>query len=148
VILRRDHIAGGAFVAAGVVILAISSELPFGTLASPGAGMLPTLVVVLMIGLGLAVALGGSGSPPMAEISWHDLPHAAKVTGVAAATAALYVPLGFILSMMLMLFTLTFIVERRGLLPALAFSIPIPLVTYWVFEHLLKTPLERGLFWF
>jgi hypothetical protein len=148
VILRRDHIAGGVFVAAGAVILAISNELPFGTLASPGAGMLPTMVVVLMIGLGLAVALGGANSPPIAEISWHDLPHAAKVTGVAIVTTALYVPLGFILAMMLMLFTLIYVVERRGLLPALAFSIPIPLVTYWVFEHLLQTPLERGLFWF
>lgn len=148
VILRRDHIAGGAFVAAGVIILAVSNDLPFGTLASPGAGMLPVLVIALMIVLGLVVALGGADSPPMTEISWHDLPHAAKVTGVAAAAVALYTPLGFILTTMLMLFTLIYVVERRSLLPALAFSIPIPLVTYAVFEHLLKTPLERGLFWF
>ena len=147
-ILRRDHIAGGAFVAAGVVVLAVSNDLPFGTLASPGAGMLPVMVVWLMIGLGLIIFLGGADSPPMAEISWHDLPHAAKVTGVAVATTALYVPLGFILAMMLMLFTLIYVVERRGLLPALAFSVPIPLVTYWLFEHLLQTPLERGVFWF
>lgn len=147
-ILRRDHIAGGAFVAAGVLILAFSNDLPFGTLASPGAGMLPVLVIALMVLLGLAIVLSAAESPPIADVSWHDLPHAAKVTGVAAAAIALYTPLGFILSMMLMLFTLIYIIERQGLLPALAFSIPIPLVTYAVFEHLLKTPLERGLFWF
>ena len=34
--LRRDHVAGGAFVVAGALILAVSGDLPFGTLASPG----------------------------------------------------------------------------------------------------------------
>ena len=35
-ILRRDHVAGGAFIVAGVLVLAVSGDLPFGTLASPG----------------------------------------------------------------------------------------------------------------
>ncbi len=147
-ILRRDHIAGGAFVAAGVFVLAVSHDLPIGKLASPGAGMLPMFVTIVMMLFGLIIALQGRSSPPLAEISWSDLPHAAKVSAVAVATAALYTPLGFILSMMLMLFVLVYVVERRGLLAALAFSIPIPLVTYTVFEYLLKTPLERGMFWF
>ena len=43
--LRRDHVAGGAFVVVGALVLAVSDDLPFGTLASPGAGMLPTLVI-------------------------------------------------------------------------------------------------------
>jgi putative tricarboxylic transport membrane protein len=148
VILRRDHVAGGAFVAAGVFVLAVSHDLPIGKLASPGAGMLPVLVTLLMMLFGLVIMLQGRSSPPLAEISWSDLPHAAKVSVVAAVAAALYTPLGFILSMALMLFALVYVVERRSLAAALAFSIPIPLVTYGVFEHLLKTPLERGLFWF
>ncbi len=48
-ILRRDHIAGGVFVAAGALVFALSDDLPFGTLASPGAGMLPMLVLALMM---------------------------------------------------------------------------------------------------
>ena len=36
-ILRSDHIAGGAFVAFGAVVLALSGDLPVGTLAFPGA---------------------------------------------------------------------------------------------------------------
>jgi Tripartite tricarboxylate transporter TctB family len=148
VILRRDHIAGGAVVAAGVFVFAVSRDLPFGTLASPGAGMLPMLVTALMTLFGLVLLVQASTSPPLAKISWDDLPHAAKVTAAAAAAALLYTPLGFILSMALMLFALIYVVERRGLLAALAFSVPIPLVTYGVFEYLLKTPLERGVFWF
>lgn len=147
-ILRRDHVAGGAVVAAGAIVLAVSRDLPFGTLASPGAGMLPMLVTALTILFGLVLLLQAGASPPLAEISWDDLPHAAKVTGVAAATAALYGPLGFILSTALMLFVLVYVVERRSIAAALVFSIPIPLVTFGIFEYLLKTPLERGLFWF
>src|SRR5687767_9851429 len=57
VILRKDHIAGGAFVAAGVLVWALSNDLPFGTLASPGAGMLPMMVIALMILFGLILVL-------------------------------------------------------------------------------------------
>lgn len=146
--LRRDHVAGAAVAVAALGVFAMSGDLPFGTLASPGAGMLPVMITALMILLGLIVMLQAASSPPMAEVSWHDLPHAAKLTAVAAVTAALYNPLGFVLSMALMLFVLVYIVERRPLYAALAFSIPIPLVTYWVFDYLLKTPLERGLLWF
>ena len=42
-ILRRDHVAGGVFVAGGAILFAMSGDLPFGTLASPGAGMMPKL---------------------------------------------------------------------------------------------------------
>ena len=147
-ILRRDHIAGGAFVAAGALVLAVSDDLPFGTLASPGAGMLPVLIIALMMLFGLILFLQADGSPPMAQIAWPDLLHAARVTAVAAGAAAAYNTLGFILTMIVMLFVLVFVVERRSLLASLAFCIPVPLMIYAAFEYLLKSPLERGLFWF
>jgi hypothetical protein len=148
VILRRDHIAGGAFAIAGVVVLAVSHDLPFGTLASPGAGMLPVLVIALMILFGLALLLRAGSSPPMTEISWSDLPHALRVTAVAAAAAAAYTTLGFVFTMSLMLFVLIYVIERRSLAASLAIAIPIPIVIYWLFDHALKSPLERGLLWF
>lgn len=147
-ILRRDHIAGGIFVAAGALVLAFSRDLPFGTLASPGAGMLPVLLLLLLMLFGLVILLQAAASPPIGKISWDDLPHAAKVSSVTIAAATLYTTLGFILTMASMLFMLVYVIERRSLAAALAFSIPLPVATYAVFEYLLKTPLERGLFWF
>ena len=44
-ILRQDHVAGGVFIVAGALVFAVSGDLPFGTLASPGAGMMPKLVL-------------------------------------------------------------------------------------------------------
>jgi hypothetical protein len=146
--VRRDHVAGGAFVAAGALILIVSRDLPFGTLASPGAGMLPTLVLGLMILFGVILFARAAESPPMAAIGWGDLAHAARVVAVAAVAVAAYTTLGFILTMALLLFCLLYVIERRNLLVALLFSVVLPLVTYILFDHVLKTPLERGLLWF
>ena len=146
--LRRDHVAGGAFVVAGALVLAVSGDLPFGTLASPGAGMLPTMVVALMMAFGVVLVAQARRSPPLAEVDWDDLPHAVRVAAVAAMAAAVYVPLGFALTIPLLLFALIFLVERRPLLPALAFSLGAAAAVYALFTLVLRAPLPRGLLGF
>jgi hypothetical protein len=47
--------------------------------------------------------------------------------------------------MTLLVFSLLVIVERRGLLPAAIYSIALTLFAYWLFDKLLRTPLEPGL---
>jgi hypothetical protein len=144
--VRRDHVAGAVILAAGVLVLAASTDLPFGTLASPGAGMLPTAVIVLMLAFALLLLLGAGGSPPIGAIDWTDGAHALRVIGVTAAAVALYIPLGFIASIALLLFVLTFVVERKPFINALAFSAGATLLAYLVFGTLLNAPLPRG-FW-
>jgi hypothetical protein len=145
--LRRDHVAGGAFIVGGALILAVSGDLPFGTLASPGAGMLPKLVIGLMMAFGLIVLLRAGDSPPFAAVAWGDLPHGARVIALAAAAVALYVPLGFVATMSLLLFGLTYGVERKPLLISALFSAGVTGLAYLLFNTLLKSPLPRGL-WF
>jgi hypothetical protein len=145
--VRKDHVAGGAFVVAGALILAVSADLPFGTLASPGAGMLPTLVIGLMMAFGLVLFVQARRSPPLAEVGWSDLPHALRVVLVAAAATAVYTTAGFLLVMPLLLLALTFLVERRAILPALAFSIGVAGLAYLLLGQFLRTPLPRGVIW-
>jgi hypothetical protein len=144
VILRTDHVAGGAFVAFGAIVLALSGDLPVGGLSMPGAGMLPKLVAVLLIVFGLVIVLRGRESAPLASLSWNDLPHAARVVVITAIAIALYQTLGVMITMALMLFTLIFGAERRNPLAAAAFSIGVVALTYLLFEVALKTPLEHG----
>jgi hypothetical protein len=146
-IVRADHVAGGIAIAAAVAVLAVSGDLPIGTLAFPGAGMLPTLICALMILFGVLLIARADQSPPFAEISWSDLPHAARVLAITAAAVALYTTLGFIITMTLLLFTLVAL-EGRNLFAAAAFSLGISLSTYVLFTVALKTPLEQGLFGF
>ena len=146
--LHRDHVGGGAFVAAGLAVLALSQDLPFGTLASPGAGMLPVLVVGFMMAFGLMLVVRARSSPPLASIAWDDYPHALRVLVVAAAAVAAFIALGFFVTMALLLFALVFGVERKPLLPSLAFSVGVVAIAYTLFSLLLKTPLPRGILWF
>ena len=76
--LRTDHIAGGVFVAFGLLVFALSGDLPVGTLSFPGAGMMPKLVAGLVIVFGLLLILRANESAPFATIPWRDLPHAAS----------------------------------------------------------------------
>jgi Tripartite tricarboxylate transporter TctB family len=144
VILRTDHIAGGAFMAFGAIVLALSGDLPVGSLSMPGAGMLPKLVAILLIVFGLVIVLRGRESAPLASLPWNDLPHAVRVVAITAVAIALYQTLGVVVTMALMLFTLIFGAERRNPFAAAAFSIGVVALTYLLFEVALKTPLEHG----
>jgi hypothetical protein len=148
VILQRDHIAGAAFVLGGLGVLALSGDLPVGSMAMPGAGMMPKLVLGLMIAFGLILMARARESPPVATVPWSDLPHALRVIAITAAAVALYSGLGFIITMSLLLFCLLFAVERRPLLPAAAFSVGVTVFAYVLFATLLKSPLPRGLIGF
>ena len=146
--LRTDHVAGGVLAAFGLLVLALSGDLPVGSLSFPGAGMMPKLLASLLIAFGLTLILRAGGSPPLADISWQDLPHALRVTAVTALAVALYQTAGFLLTMTLLLFVLIFGVERRRLVPAAAFSLGVVALTYLLFAVALKTPLEQGVFGF
>jgi hypothetical protein len=147
-ILRRDHVAGGAFAVASALVFLMSGDLPFGTLASPGAGMMPKLLLVLLIGFGVVLVLRADASPPLAEIEWNDIRHAATVIGLSAAATAVYTIIGFVLSMSLLMFVLLCFVERIALWRAAAISIGVTVGSYLLFNTLLKSPLPPMPFWF
>jgi hypothetical protein len=149
--LRTDHVAGGAAIAAALAVLAMSGDLPFGTPAFPGAGMMPKLVCGLMVLFGAILVARGGASEPFAAVAWSDLPHAARVFAVTAAAVALYTTLGFIVTMALMLFVLIACEVRwsgRNLIAAAAYSAGISLLTYGLFTSVLKQPLEQGILGF
>lgn len=146
--LRIDHVAGGVLAAFGLLVIGLSGDLPVGSLSFPGAGMMPKLLASLLIAFGLMLVLRAGDSAPLADISWQDLPHALRVTAVTALAVSLYQTAGFLLTMTLLLFALIFGVERRGLVPAAAFSLGVVALTYLLFAVALKTPLEQGVFGF
>src|SRR5262245_32024160 len=146
--LRSDHVAGAAFIVFGVVVFAISGDLPFGRLSAPGAGMMPKLMAGLIMLFAAVLVVGAAASRPVAAIDWSDRLHALLVVVIAAAAIALYQPLGFLVTMTLLVFTLLVVVERRKLLPAALYSVGLTVFAYWLFGIALKAPLERGILWF
>lgn len=110
--------------------------------------MLPMLLAGLLVVSGAVLFAQAGESPPLATIDWADIRHALPVIAVASVAASAYTTLGFLAVMMLMLFFLIFVVERRPLLPAAAFSIGATVLAYAVFGTLLKSPLPRGIMGF
>ena len=142
--IRADHVAGTFFVAVGLLVIALSGDLPFGQLSMPGAGFLPILVAVLIIVLGASLFLRAGESPSFSEIEWDDSSHALKVIAIIFAAAALYTLLGFIITMILMMVALLVVIERKNVVRAVAYSTVVAIVTYITFVHLLQSPLPPG----
>ncbi|HZQ11655.1 MAG TPA: tripartite tricarboxylate transporter TctB family protein [Pseudolabrys sp.] len=147
-ILRADHIAGVFFIAAGVLVIALSGDLPFGTLAFPGAGFMPKILAVLAILFGLILFARAGESKPFVTLPWSDAKHAGLVVALTAAGIAAFQWLGFVTTNALLIFALLVIIERRRLLPAAAYGIGVVMFTYVLFVYVLKTPLETGPFGF
>ncbi len=141
--LRADHVAGAAFVGFGALVIALSGDLPVGRLSMPGSGFLPMIVATLTIVFGLALIVRAQESGRFSELDWDDGKHAAMVTAITAAAVALYTVLGFIITMLLMMFALLTVIERRNPLRAGIYCITVVLFTYVSFVYGLKTPLPE-----
>ena len=142
--LRADHVAGAVFIAFGLLVIAISSSLPFGNLSSPGSGFLPTILSVLMMLFGGTLMARAGESKPFATLTWGDAKHAAMVVLITALAIAGFEWLGFVTTNVLMMFALLVIIERRGILPAAVYSVAVVVTTFVLFVYVLKTPLETG----
>jgi len=143
-VLRADHVAGGFFVIFGLLVIALSGDLPFGNLSFPGAGFLPDILSVLTILFGLVLFFRAPESKPFATLNWGDAKHAGLVVLLTAAAIAVFDWLGFLTTDVLLIFGLLVIIERRRLLPATLFSVGVVGFTYVLFVYALKTPLEPG----
>jgi hypothetical protein len=144
---RADYIAGGAFVALGLLVFILGWDLPFGRITAPGAGMLPKMLAGLMIVFAIVIVAAGARGESLRDIPWGDFSHAALVIIIAAVATFLYSKLGFLLTMPLLIFALLAVVERRNLVMAAVFAVTLTLFAYWLFAILLKAPLETGIIW-
>ena len=146
--LRADHVAGAAFIVLGIIVFAISGDLPFGRLSAPGAGMMPKLMAGLMMLFAAIIIINAASGRPFAEIEWSGRSHAILVVLITAVAISLYQRLGFLVTMALLVFALLTVVERRGLVPAALYSVGLTVFAYGLFGIALKAPLERGILWF
>src|SRR5262245_5338536 len=131
--LRADHVAGAIFVVFGIIVFALSTDLPFGSLSAPGAGMMPKLMAGLMIAFALVIMIDSSASEPFASIDWSDRWHALLVVIITGCATAFYQSLGFIITMSLLVFAVLVIVERKNVLYAAAYSLGLTIFAYWLF---------------
>ncbi len=146
--MRADQIAGLMISLAGAYAGWETLKLPLGSLDNPGPGYMPLILSVLLFALGLIVASAGGKSQPLADIRWPELRHAFAIFGTCVFAALAIEPLGYRLTVAVMLIFLVGVIEKKPPLAVILVSAGMAIGSYWLFATLLKVPLPPGLFGF
>ena len=146
-ILRRDHIAGGVFIA-GPAGFRHERRPAVRHARLAGRRHDAEARAGLLIAFGAILVARAGESPPLAAINGAISATPRRWSGVTAVATALYTTIGFVLSVSLLLFVLLYFIERRSLLSTLAVSIGVTVGCYLLFGTLLKSPLPPMPFWY
>ena len=144
--LTTDRVAGAALVLIGLVAVWESRRFPLGSLHRPGPAYMPTLLALLLIVFGVAVALMGSRSQRFSEVGWHEWRHAVGIFAACAFAAWGLDHIGFRLTMASVLVFLLLVLERKGVILTAIFSVAVAWGSFFLFDTFLRVPLPRGPF--
>lgn len=145
--LTTDRLAGTVLAAFAILVLWESRTLPFGSIREPGAGAVPVLLALTLLVCSLAVVVGASGHR-VAAIPWTEWRHAVAILGICAFMALALERLGYRLTILLALFGLLTLVEKKGWIVGVVFAVGFSLGSYYLFSVLLRVPIPRGQFGF
>lgn len=163
---RAERLAGVVVGLAGVVLLVASFLIPEPARQSPGMGprVMPTVVSAGLLVCGVLLVLTASRrhdegieetlfddgdedeleallDPDEAPVPWRGL---LVVLGLMVVFALLFIPLGFILSTMLFLGTVTTWADPRRWLRNWIFAAALPVAVYLLFTQVLAVALPAG----
>ena len=144
--LTTDRVAGGALVLIGLIAVWESRQFPLGSLHRPGPAYMPTLLALLLIVFGVAVALMGARSQRVSEVGWDEWRHAVGIFAACAFAAWGLNRLGYRLTMACVLVFLLLVLERKGVVVTAVVTAAIAWGSFFLFDTILRVPLPRGPF--
>jgi len=144
--LTIDQVAGAVFAAFSLLVLWETRKIPFGFLAEPGPGAMPTLLAVTLLVCSIAVIAGGRSGKLAASVQWTEWRHAVAILGTCAFMALAIERLGYRLTILIALLVLVSIVEKKGWIAGVLFSAGFSFGTHYLFNTLLRVPLPQGPF--
>lgn len=144
--LTIDHVAGAFFTAFSCFVLWETRKIPFGFLAEPGPGAMPTLLASALLVCSIALIVAGRPGKRAAAIQWTEWRHAVFILGTCCFMALALERLGFRLTMFVALLALVSILERKGWIAGIVFAGGFSFGSYYLFNALLHVPLPKGPF--
>ncbi|HEY7742763.1 MAG TPA: tripartite tricarboxylate transporter TctB family protein [Burkholderiales bacterium] len=142
--LTIDHVAGAFFIAFALLVLWETQKIPFGFLAEPGPGAMPTLLASTLLVCSVGLVLGGRSGKRAAAVQWLEWRHAAVILGTCAFMALALERLGYRVTIFIALLVLVSVLERKGWITGLVFAAGFSLGSYFLFNSLLHVPLPKG----
>lgn len=144
--LTIDHVAGAFFTAFALFVLWESRKIPFGFMAEPGPGAMPTLLACTLLVCSIALVIGGRSGKRAVAVDWPEWRHAVVILGTCAFMALALERLGFRLTIFIALVVLVSVLERKGWIAGIVFGACFSLGSYYLFNALLHVPLPQGPF--
>jgi putative tricarboxylic transport membrane protein len=139
-----DRVSGFALLLIAIFVAVESRVLPLGTHSRPGPAYLPLVVSLFLAVLAVILLLRGRLSKPMRTVEWTEGRHALAILACCFFATFAIEPLGYRITMILILGFLLAVLERMKIWWALAWTFALSLGSFWVFDTLLKVPLPRG----
>jgi putative tricarboxylic transport membrane protein len=144
--LTIDQAAGAFFAAFSLLVLWETRKIPFGFLAEPGAGAMPTILAFALLACSIALVIGGRSGKRAAAIQWTEWRHAVFILGTCVFMGLALERLGYRLTVFIALLAMTSILEKKGWITGLVFAGCFSFGTYFLFNALLHVPLPKGPF--
>lgn len=146
----KDRCSGVLMLAIAAVMIAWSLTLPIGTVNSPGPGLFPLILAVLLavlsIGLMIEQFLGGFSTRLITDTIREEGVQVAVFCALYFAYALTFEWAGFILSTGVFLALVYVLVLRKSIASAIACAVLVTVPIYWLFDRLLSVSLPAGLF--
>lgn len=102
------------------------------------------LLALVLLACSLVVVVGGSRSALVAAVSWAEWRHAVAILGACAFMAVTLERLGYRFTILLALFGLLTLVEKKGWIVGAAFAVGFSLGSHYLFNTLLRVPMPQG----
>ncbi|HEY3304784.1 MAG TPA: tripartite tricarboxylate transporter TctB family protein [Candidatus Binatia bacterium] len=140
----KDRVAGGALALFAVAVVWESRKLPLGTLRQPGPSFFPLLLALLLVIFGIVIAATGGRAEGFRSLRWKELPHAFGILAACIFSALALERLGYRLTVLLVLFFLLKVVEKKGWTTTALFAFVVSFGSFYLFYTLLRVPLPLG----
>ena len=144
--LRNDQLSGLMLLALAVFVGWKNRAYPLGTLQEPGPGYTPLLISIFLGAMGLLIAVRGGASTPMRDTKWPEAKRAVIILLACAAATYALEPLGYRVTVAVLIVFFLGVMERRKPLAVAAVAVGFSLLSYYFIGTLLRVPLPLGLF--
>jgi putative tricarboxylic transport membrane protein len=142
--LTTNKVSGMALALFALGVIWESRKLPLGTFRHPGPAYMPVLLALLLLVFGILIAATGGRSERLRSVTWTEWPHAVAILAICAFSALALERLGYRLTVLLVLFFLVKVIEKKGWVTAAVFAAALSFGSFYLFYTLLRVPLPIG----
>jgi putative tricarboxylic transport membrane protein len=144
---RAQQVAGLVLLLFGLAVCWQAAQLSIGELSRPGPGFFPIVLAAILVPLAawamFEARLLGSETAPAAPAGPARFGQVALVAGLILAFAFLLEPLGYVVSMLILMLLLSRLAGRGWRFSVLLAAVAT-LLSYVLFDSLLGSPLPEG----